>query len=82
MAVVCRPLIVTVLFQDDYFQGTWVAQLVEHLTIDFGSGHDLTVHEFKPCSGLCADNVELAWDSVFPAVSAPPPLLLCLKINK
>ena len=23
--------------------GTWVAESVEHLTLDFGSGHDLTV---------------------------------------
>ena len=22
------------------FQGAWVAQLVEHLTLDLGSGHD------------------------------------------
>ena len=32
-----------------------MAQLVEHLTLDFGSGHDLVVHEFKPHVGLCAD---------------------------
>ena len=25
---------------------------------DFGSGHDLTVHEFKPCIGLCVDSSE------------------------
>ena len=25
---------------------------------DFGSGHDLTVCEFKPCVGLCADSSE------------------------
>ena len=25
---------------------------------DFGSGHDLTVHEFKPHVGLCADSSE------------------------
>ena len=29
-------------------RGTWVAQLVKHLTLDFGSGHDLTVREFEP----------------------------------
>ena len=27
-------------------RGTWVAQLVKCLTLDFGSGHDLTVGEF------------------------------------
>ena len=29
-------------------RGTWVAQLVERLTPDFSSGHDLKVREFKP----------------------------------
>ena len=29
-------------------EGAWVAQLVEHLTPDFDSGHDLMVHEFEP----------------------------------
>ena len=37
------------------FQSAWVAQLVRHLTCGFGSGHDLTVHEFKPHIRLCAD---------------------------
>ena len=27
--------------------GAWVAQSVKPLTLDFGSGHDLTVCEFK-----------------------------------
>ena len=44
--------------------GTWVAQLIKHLTLDFGSGHDLTVCEFEPQMGLHADSVEPAWDSV------------------
>ena len=26
----------------------WVAQSVKHLTLDFGSGHDLTVCETEP----------------------------------
>ena len=33
---------------------TWVAQLVKPLTVDFGSGHNLLVHEFEPHIGLCA----------------------------
>ena len=37
---------------------TWVAESVKHLILDFGSGHDLTVHEFKPCIGLCAISTE------------------------
>ena len=29
-------------------RGVWVAQSVECPALDFGSGHDLTVHEIKP----------------------------------
>ena len=43
-------------------QGTWMAQLVKCLTLDFSSGHDLMVHEFEPHIGLCADRAEPAWD--------------------
>ena len=46
--------------------GTWVAQSVKHSTLDFSSGHHLTVREFKPCSGPCADSVEPASDSLSP----------------
>ena len=62
------------------FGGTWVAQSVERLTLDFGSGHDLTVHGVEPCVRLGADISEPAWDSL----SASPPLVLSLspKINK
>ena len=50
----------------------WVAQLVKHLTFAFGSGRDLTVHEFEPHVGLCANSVEPAWD----------PLSFSLKISE
>ena len=40
--------------------GAWVAQSVEHRTLDFGSGHDLTVHGFKPHVGLYTDSAEPA----------------------
>ena len=39
-------------------RGAWVAQSVEWPTLDFGSGHDLTVCEFEPHVGLCADSSE------------------------
>ena len=29
-----------------------MAQSVRHLTLDFGSGHDVMVHGFEPCIGL------------------------------
>ena len=41
-----------------------MAQSVKHLSLDFSSCQDLIVHEFEPRVGLCADSVELAWDSL------------------
>ena len=41
-------------------RGSWVAQSVKHLTLDFSSGHDLTVREFKLHLGLCGDSTEHA----------------------
>ena len=62
----------------------WAAQLVECLTLDFGSGRDLTVCEFKPCLGLCADGSEPASDSLSLSLSLPlsPVLALSLPRNK
>ena len=40
-----------------------MAQSVEHLILDLGSGHYLTVHEMEPLIELCADSVEPAWIS-------------------
>ena len=50
-------------------RGAWVAQMVEHLPLDFGSGYDLTVRETEPCFGLCADSAEPAPDSLSPSLS-------------
>ena len=47
-----------------------MAQSVKRLTLDFGSGHDLTVR--GPCLRLCANSVEPAWDSLSVSFSAPP----------
>ena len=44
------------------------AQSVEHLTLDFGSGHDLTVRGIEPRVGLRADSAETAWDSLPPSL--------------
>ena len=38
-------------------QRGWLGGLVVWAS-DFGSGHDLTVHGFKPCVWLCADSLE------------------------
>ena len=61
-----------------------MAQSVKHLTLDIGSGHDLSVCGIKPCLRLRAGSTEPAWDSCSPSHSAPPLLMpsLSLKINK
>ena len=50
--------------ESDTQGGTWVAQSVKCQTLDFSSGHDLTVPEGKPRVRICADSVEPAWDSL------------------
>ena len=58
-----------------------MAQSVKGPTLDFGSGHDLRVPEFKPRVGLCADSVEPAWDSLSPSLSLPTPLTLSWSLS-
>ena len=53
-----------------------MAQSVEHWTVDFGSGHDLTVCEFDPTSGS-ALTAQPAWDSLSSSLS----LSLIIQIN-
>ena len=65
---------------EQFYQGAWVAQLVKHPTLDFGSGHDLMVHKFEPHTGLHADSPEPAWDSVSPSLFAPS--LLSISFSK
>ena len=52
------------LLKDCPLPGCLAAQPVKHLTLDFGSGHDLRVQEIEPHVGLCADGADPAWDSV------------------
>ena len=61
-----------------------MAQSIRRLTLDFSSGHDLTVHEFEARIGLWAISVELAWDSLSPSLcpSLAHALYLSLRINK
>ena len=65
-----------------YVQGASVAQLLKPPTLDFCSGHDLTVHGFETRLGLCADSSEPAWDSVSLSLCLSPACSLSLKINK
>ena len=51
---------------------------------DFGSGHDLTVHEFEPGIRLCADSSEPGacfGFCVSLSLSAPPLLMLCVSLS-
>ena len=69
---------------DKVCQGTWVARSVKHLTLESGSGHDLTVREIKPHVGLCDGSSEPAWDSRSLSLSLflPLPCSLYLSQNK
>ena len=70
------------------YWGPWAAQSAKCLTLDFSSSQDLTVCGIEPQVRLHADGAEPAWDSLFPSLSAPPPLVgtrtcaLYIKINK
>ena len=64
-----------------YFRGTWVAESVKHLILDFGSGHDLMVHEFKSCIWLCAGSRETTWDSLSVSLCSFPSLSQISKLR-
>ena len=53
--------------------GSRVARSVKHSTLDFGSGHDLTVCGFMPHIRLCADSAELARGSLSLSLCPFPP---------
>ena len=57
-------------------------QSVEHLTLDFGSGHDLTVLKIESGGRICADSAEPTWDSLSPSLPLPCAHVRSLKINK
>ena len=59
--------------KDSNVWSAWVARSLKHTTLDPGSGHDLTVHEFETRVGLCADREETAWDSLSPSLWAALP---------
>ena len=59
-----------------------MAQLVKCLTLDLGSGHDLTVCKLEPHNGLCADSTEPAWDSISPSFHLSPTYAHTLSLNE
>ena len=62
-----------------YAMGAWVAQLIKLLTLNFSSGHDLTVHSLSPVWS----SVLIEWGQLgILSLSAPPLLMLSFKINK
>ena len=60
-------------------QCAWVVQLVEHPTLDLGSGHNLMVCEFEPLIGHLqhVDCLEFSLP-----LSGLPPLTLSLSLSK
>ena len=60
-------------------RGAWVVQSVQRLTLDFGSGHDVTVRGIEPHIRLHTDSREPAWDSLSPSLTLRQSLS---KINK
>ena len=63
-------------------KGTWVAQLVKYLTLDFHSGHDLIVHEIEPHLGSVLTVCSLLGIlSLCPSPARAHSLALSLKIN-
>ena len=63
--LILHEVIVSV-WEDGQFWGPLGSSVVQHLTLDFCSGHDITVRKFKTCMGLCTDSEEPAWDSLSP----------------
>ena len=61
--------------------GAWVSQSVKGPTLDFGSGHDLTVCEFEPRVGLCDVRAGPARGSLGVSLSAPPLIALSLSLS-
>ena len=49
-----------------------MAESVKRPDLDFGSDHDLTVHELEPHTGLRTDSTEPAWDFLSPSLSVCP----------
>ena len=54
-----------------FFTLKFGAQPARHPTLDFSSGHDLTVCGFEPLIGLQADGADPTWDAVSFSLSAP-----------
>lgn len=65
-------------FTSPYFWGNWVAQLVLHGTVDFGSDHDPRVGRWSPIISMLG--MEPGLDSSSP--SAPSPCIYVCGLKK
>lgn len=50
--------------------------------MSFNSGHELSVHGFEHHVGLCAENAEPDWNSLFPSLSLPLLLVLFIPFSQ
>ena len=66
-------------FKNNSKGGAWVTQSVEHLTLDFSSGHDPRVVASRATWGSVL-SMRLAWDSLSPSAPLPHSHSLSLKI--
>ena len=41
-----------------------MAHVAKHLTLDLGSIRDLAALDMEPCTEVCTDSTEPAWDSL------------------
>ena len=76
-----RHLCVQMFVMNILHRGSWGARLVKHLTLDFGSGHDLTVCEMELHIELCTDSTEPAWDSLSLSLCPSPARSLSLSLS-
>ena len=53
MLFILKIHIIQIIFAFEIW-GAWVAQSVDHPTLDFGSGYDLTICGIEPHVGLCS----------------------------
>ena len=61
-----------------FYKGHPGGSVVEHPTLDLGSGHGLTVHEFEPRVGLCTEPGACLGFSVSLFLCPSPQLMLSL----
>ena len=67
--------------QKPVWEGRLGAQSMKHRSLDFGSGHDLTVHEFEPSVELLAVIAEPASDPLSTSLCPSPARVRALSLS-